>query len=154
MRLRINSVGSYSENTLRFLAIRMKDGEERALKVSASLMAPLVSSEVVLIPIPSRQGHATFTLKLAEYIAQLTGAEVLDICRGKKRESFCELKRKGIRKVNDDFFGFYLTSEAPKNKTVIFIDNVSATGLTAQNAIDLIPNSSVLVLCDTCRREA
>ena len=154
MRLRISSVGSYKENTLRFLAIRMKGGEDRALKVSASLMAPLVPSDAVLIPIPSREGNATFTLKLAEYIAKLSGAEVSDICRGKKRESFCELKRKGIRTVNDDFFGFYLTEEAPKNKTVIFIDNVSATGLTAQNAVDLIPNSSVLVLCDTCHREA
>jgi len=154
MRLRINSVGRYTEQTLRFLAIRMKTGEEKALRASASLMASLVPADSVLIPIPSREGHATFTLRLAELIAERTGAEVSDICRGKKRESFCELKRKGIRTVDDDFFGFYLTDEAPKGKNIIFIDNVSATGLTAQNAVDLIPNSSVLVLCDTCRREA
>jgi predicted amidophosphoribosyltransferase len=149
-QLRIESVGSYRNANLRGLAIGIKENDMRAILKSAELMSGLVKENAVLIPIPSKRGYATNTLKLANLIAKKTGAEVCNILKGKNRQSFCELKRQGVRIVDSEFFGFYLTGDIPEGKRIYLVDNVTATGQTAKNAVDLIPGNivSVLVLAD------
>jgi len=142
---KFQSVGEYTDPQLRTLAIGIKNGDMKSIIISASLMSPFVDGESLLVPMPSRHGYATGTLKLANFISKKTGAEVLNIMKGRTRESFCELKRKG-ETVEDDFFGFYLSGAIPTDKNIIIIDNVIATGQTATNAVRLIPDSSVLVL--------
>lgn len=95
------------------------------------------------MPIPSHNGVADATLKLANAIASITGSQVVDALKGKSRESLYILKKKGV-KVDSDYLGFFLGAELPKGKNIIFIDNVIATGTTANAALKTVDTGSII----------
>ena len=134
--MKLIAVGNYKVKRFNKFAQGIKNNRMIDIILSANLMSKFVEGDCVLVPVPSRHGYATNTLKLANIIAKRTGAEVLNILEGRSRESFCELKRLGKTYIKGDFFGFRLKENAsvPKNRKLVLIDNVYATGKTAENA--------------------
>ena len=53
------------------------------------------------------------------------------------------LKRKG-EKIDMDMLKFKLVEKLPDNRPVIFVDNVVATGTTANAALGLVESGSIL----------
>jgi len=133
----------YSEPGVRETAHLIKDGNPSAIQKAAKEMAALVSSKDILVPIPSRTGKATTTLLLTKAIARLSGARVANILLGKNRQALYDLKQTG-KKVDDSFFGYNLIN-SPKRGNIILIDNVYATGATANAAANDLPDAKVLV---------
>lgn len=109
-------------------------------------MSPLVPEGSILVPIPSRYGYATDTLLLANKIAEMSGAEVKDILKGKRRMSSHEAKARGFTLTPEDF-GFYLT-ENPEGR-IVYIDNVIASGATARAAYGLKDGMFLVYVCVT-----
>jgi predicted amidophosphoribosyltransferase len=124
------------------LVHRVKNNDVAAIEIMARAMAVVAMEylpvDSVLIPVPSHTGHATNTLRLAEQISQLTGLQVLDIVKGKKREPWYALKQQNnLEKViTYEFFGFYLTDYTNDNEPVI-VDTVRDTGCTINTIIKL-----------------
>ena len=133
----------YSEPGVREIAHAMKNGDSMAIHKAAKDMAKFVNEEDILVPIPSRNGRATTTLLLAKAIAKISGSKVANILSGNDRQALYDLKKEG-GKVNDDFFG-YRTKRNPKKSNVVLIDNVYATGATANAASNSFNNARVLV---------
>ena len=133
----------YSEPGVREIAHAMKRGDSMAIHKAAKDMAEFVNQDDILVPIPSRNGRATTTLLLARAIAKISGSKVANILSGNDRQALYDLKKDG-GKVNDDFFG-YRTKRNPKKSNVVLIDNVYATGATANAASNSFNNARVLV---------
>ena len=120
----------------------MKNGNQKSIQKAAAEMAKFVGKDVVLIPMAGHTGIATYTLNLANEIAKLTGAKVLDIMKGRERESFYNMKKQG-NEVNTDDLGLYLTEELP-DADIMIVDNVVSTGTTAKAALELTGKGVVL----------
>lgn len=142
MKYNYITTGEYYSHGRNSIAHGMKNGNEKSIARAASEMAKYVSPDVTLIPIPGHTGVATYTLTLAERIAELTGAKVCDIMRGATRETFYDIKKNG-GKVQKDYLGLYLTEELPQGKIMI-VDNCISTGTTAAAALDLTQRGIVL----------
>lgn len=127
----------------RKISHEIKFGDDEAIAIASEQMAKLVPPNSILVPIPSHDGTANATLKLANAIASITGSQVIDALKGKSRESLYVLKKKGV-KVDSDYLGFFLGTELPNGKNVVFIDNVIATGTTANAALKTVDTGSIL----------
>ena len=138
--------GYYQDLELNTLAKKIKDGDGLAIGLAAEKMSPLVKKGDILVPVPSHNGRAEYTLTLSRQIAELTGAVVMDALAGEKRESSYLLKKKGIMSQAEDL-GFRLIGEIPEGH-VLVVDNVIASGNTARAAVDIIPGATVLALAD------
>lgn len=121
----------------------LKHGDDNAIEVASKQMAKLVPPNSILVPVPSHNGSAECTLKLANAIARVTGSEVVDALKGKSRRSLYEMKKNG-EKINSDYLGFYLDKPIKSGKNVIFVDNVIATGTTANAALATVDTGSVI----------
>lgn len=125
------------------LAHLVKQGDTDAIMQMAQEMATKVPNNAVLIPMPSSSGRATVTLQLANEIAVITGSIVADVLVGNARESLYSLKKQNKSLSNDDM-GIKLMGEVPNGVPVI-VDNVYATGTTANAALEVIPDAHILV---------
>jgi predicted amidophosphoribosyltransferase len=133
MGLEILSVASYYHTPgARQLAHAIKRGDEAAITSAAEAMALLVPPGAVLVPIPGRTGKATVARRLAEVIAERTGAVVADVLEGAERESLYDLKRRGVTPTLKSL-GMRRIGELPPG-TPVLVDNVVATGTTAAAA--------------------
>lgn len=138
--------GYYQNIELNTLAKKIKDGDGIAIRRAAEKMSPLVKKGDILVPVPSHNGRAEYTLTLSRQIAALTGAVVKDVLAGKKRESSYLLKKKGIMLQVGDL-GFRLIGDKPEGH-VLVVDNVIASGNTAKAAVDVISDATVLALAE------
>jgi len=132
-----------SYGSVRALAHGVKDGDIDAIDQASLIMMKYVPVNSVLIPIPSHNGYATYTLKLANFIAKRTKSKVLDILSSKPREMLYKQKKMGVdvskinlefQVVNDDNVKNMLQSA----RNVILIDNVIDSGATYEQAKDVI----------------
>ena len=139
-------VGYYQDLELNALAKKIKDGDEKAIRQAAEKMSLLVKNGDILVPVPSHNGRAGYTLDLSRQIAALSGAVVMDVLAGEKRESCYLLKKKGIMLQAGDL-GFQLIGEKPEGNVRV-VDNVIASGNTARAAVDVISGATVLALAD------
>lgn len=137
METRFFATGNYRANRRNETAHAMKNGENWAVLKASQEMAAFIPSNCVLIPMPSHTGAATYTLKLAQRIARMTSAQVLDILKGARRETLYNLKKQG-RHILPKKLGFYLTEEPPTDKHILILDNVVATGTTATAAVQAV----------------
>ena len=129
------------------LAHGVKAGDLAAIITMAGDLAGLIPRECYLVPVPNRGGFADNTLLLAHFIAGLsTGrAKVLDILKGKPRDSVYALKKEGLE-LDAGLLGFRLSHKSPDDrKKVYLLDNVIATGFTMYAAHKLIPQADILV---------
>lgn len=138
--------GYYQNIELNTLAKKIKDGDGIAIRRAAEKMSPLVKKDDILVPVPSHNGRAEYTLTLSRQIAALTGAVVKDVLAGEKRESSYLLKKKGIMLQVGDL-GFRLIGDKPEGH-VLVVDNVIASGNTVKAAVDVISDATVLALAE------
>lgn len=141
------STGEYYSHGRGSTAHAIKAGNLKSIDKAAKIMAEYVLPEMILVPMANHVGYATYTKTLADEIAKLSGTQVLDVMKGKERDTFYDIKAGG-GDVNKEQLGLYLTAEIPKGKQVLIIDNVVSTGTTAAAAIDLIPGSIMFAYAD------
>ncbi len=92
-----------------------------------------------LIPLPSSDGSTSVNLELLSLIQSLRkDIKIIDILRGRSRESLYKLKKEQ-RAIPNDFFGFYLLKNKFEinNNTYLF-DAVVDTGTTYKAAAECI----------------
>ena len=138
----------YRDHSHSSIAKQVKEEHPDAIAEAAYQMSKRVPKGSILVPMPSRTGKATYTIKLAEAIAKVTDSEVMDVLRGVERESVYESKKKGMR-VDSSSLGLYTTQELPKGKNVVIIDNVIDRGITALAAVEAVKGGSVLAYAFT-----
>lgn len=147
MEYRYISTGEYYSQGRGSTAHAMKNGNSNSIERAAGVMAKYVKPGMLLVPMANHVGHATYTRTLADKIAKLSGAEVADVMKGYTRDTFYDIKSKG-KEINKEQLGLYLTSNLPKDKQILIIDNVVSTGTTAAAAIDLIPGAIMFAYAD------
>ena len=132
------SAAPYDE--VRALAHGIKEGDTTAIKEAARRMAGIINAmpdkeKVILVPMPSHEGHATYTKALADEIAKLTGARTADCLHATPHPSLYDLKRsKGIERLPSPQFRLdesAATKETLQDRIPVIIDNVLDTGTTA-----------------------
>ena len=141
------STGEYYSHGRGSTAHGMKAGNLKSIERAAKIMAKYVKPDMLLVPMANHVGYATYTKTLADEIAKLSGAQVLDVMKGVARETFYDKKARG-EDVTKDELGLYLSAEVPKDKRILIIDNVVSKGTTAAAAIDLIPNAIMFAYAD------
>ena len=137
-----NSKGQIYNKDYTLVLDKAKNGDFEAIKEMAYKMAPLISKDSHLIPIPNRMGIANMTLQLAIEINKITGNPISNIMKGKNRSSVYDIKKLG-KILEPNTLGFYLNDTPPKKSTLI--DNVYATGYTMRQALSLVKNSDIVV---------
>ena len=130
------------------IAKKVKEENPDAISEAAYQMSKRVPKGSILVPMPSRSGKATYTIKLAEAIAKATDSEVKDVLKGEERMSVYEAKKKGL-KIDSRDLGLYVTEKLPKDKNVIIVDNVIDRGITALAAVEAVDGGSVLAYAFT-----
>lgn len=130
------------------IAKKVKEENPDAIAEAAYQMSIRIPKGSILVPMPSRTGNATYTVKLAEAIAKATDSEVRDVLKGKARMSVYEAKQKGIKMTPEDL-GMYTTEELPKGKNIVIIDNVIDKGTTALAAVSAVNGASVVAYAYT-----
>ena len=138
----------YRSHSHSSIAKKVKEENPDAISEAAYQMSKRVSKGSILVPMPSRSGKATYTIKLAEAIAKATDSVVRDVLRGKERMSVYEAKKKGL-KIDSRDLGFYITEKLPKDKNIIIVDNVIDRGITALAAVEAVEGGSVLAYAFT-----
>jgi hypothetical protein len=128
----------YGDPLAREIAHDAKDGDEKAIKEMAIAMAKLIPEGSTLVPVPSRNGKAEMTLKLAMHIADITGSDIANVLTGNKRESLYDIKKSG-GKLNSDQLGISASRSGIKNP--VLIDNVFATGATMAAIKKALPDA-------------
>lgn len=132
----------YYHGKNRQLSHEIKRGDMGAITLAAWEMSEWLEdwSNVALIPIPSHKGHATYTLYMAKSIGK---GEVFDILRCHERPTLYSLKRAN-KKVTYADLQFYCVGQVPSGKRIVFVDNVVASGITAQAAVNAVGQGTVL----------
>lgn len=132
--------GNYAKR-IRYLCHAIKDGNIAAIDEASLIMAKYVPAGSILIPIPSHNGRATYTLKLAQFIAKRSKSKVMDILSSPSRESMYNLKQKNVnvKNVNLNFTGISdddgsIAKILSSVHNVILIDNVVSSGITYEQA--------------------
>ena len=135
------SLGGNYAKRIRYLCHAVKEGDIVAIDEASLIMAKYVPSGSILIPIPSHGGKATYTLKLAQFIAKRSKSKVMDILSSPSRERMYNLKMRNvdIQNVNlnftsaDDDDGS-IANRLSSVRNVILIDNVVSSGVTYEQA--------------------
>ncbi len=97
-----------------------------------------------IIPAPQHTGRAEYTLDIAKIISKETGCKIADVLGCKPRDTLYNLKKKHGAKSIEDSSLYLLTKKFPKYN-VWFLDNVTATGTTFNDARKLIPHLKPLI---------
>lgn len=130
---------------IRWTAHGLKVGNPDAIAVAAIAMARWLPRGAVLVPMPSRTGSPGSTRRLAERIAEIAGATVVDALIGRRRESNYERKRAGKEPLRGAALGMRQAKPLPDGPMWI-VDNVMDTGatMTAAKAALNKPSSALV----------
>ena len=132
------SAAPYDE--VRALAHGIKEGDTTAIKEAARRMAGIINAmpdkeKVILVPMPSHEGHATYTKALADETARLTGSRTADCLHATPHPSLYDLKKsRGIERLPSPQLRLdesAATKETLQDRIPVIIDNVLDTGTTA-----------------------
>lgn len=146
-------ISSKRYTAVRELAHKVKEGDPKAIKKAATMMARYLPPSGVLVPVPSHSGEATVTKTLAQELSRISSFPVYDVLRGTPREKNYDAKNSGHPVTAEDM-GLYQTAALPKGLQPILVDNVIDTGTTAKAAVSALSNDSstmpvLLVLSDS-----
>lgn len=139
------SVGGYG-GKLRDLARKVKNGNETAIEEVADIMAPIIPKNAVLIPASSHTGRATYMLDIANAIAKRTGSDVADILVGPERARQYDQKKETGKPIASKDLGVTVNGEIPEGKVPVVLDNVVATGNTAEACVQALGKGIVCSL--------
>lgn len=104
----------------------------------------ILTKKDYIVPAPQHTGRADYTLKIAKIISEETGCKIADVLGCKPRDTLYNLKKKNGAKSIEDSGLYLLTDDFPKYN-VWFLDNVTATGKTFDDARKLIPHLKPLI---------
>lgn len=104
----------------------------------------ILTKKDYIVPAPQHTGRADYTLKIAKIISEETGCKIADVLGCKPRDTLYNLKKKNGAKSIEDSGLYLLTDKFPKYN-VWFLDNVTATGKTFDDARKLIPHLKPLI---------
>ena len=110
------STGRYYDGINRWVAHKLKDGDNDAIDYAARQIAKLLPQNTVLVPIPGHHGKAEQTMQLARAISSYTHLPIVDALRGIERDSQYDAKKKGQTLSAEDM-GFYRHKDLPSNRT-------------------------------------
>ena len=136
----------YYDKRVREVCHAVKEHDIRAEREMAEYFLNLgfIKKGSVIIPAPQHTGDALYTKRIADIIAQNTGAKVSDILKCTPHETLYSLKkRKALVKPE-----FFLTGDV-SGEDIYFLDNVLDTGTTYFAAKKLINNLKPLVYATT-----
>lgn len=87
----------YSDPVIREICHGIKDRDLEALKMMKHFILDdgMIRKGDLIIPAPQHEGKAIYTLKIAEMIAEETGAVVIDILHSQQRKTMHEQKLSG-----------------------------------------------------------
>lgn len=130
---------------IRDLAHAVKTGNKQAIQKAGELMSKLVpQSGCIFVPIPSHTGKATYTLEIANIIAQKTSGFVSNILSGSERETLYQQKLQGTKPQDVDLGMQQSNLDYPPEmlttKPVYLVDNVVSSGETYKQAIKALIN--------------
>ena len=137
------ALGYYSDCYFKDLSLRVKHGEKDAILEVAPKLASFVNKDSVLVPIPGHLGECTYTWEMAKAIAKISGATIIDALGGFARKSSYECKQEG--KLHNKAVWFFKREDVPAKKHIVLIDNVVATGETANAARMALGNRGVVL---------
>ena len=89
------STGRYYDGINRWVAHKLKDGDNDAIDYAARQIAKLLPQNAVLVPIPGHHGKAEQTMQLAGAISSYTHLPIVDALRGIERDSQYDAKKRG-----------------------------------------------------------
>lgn len=143
----ISFILPYGDN-VRDLVHRVKGGDEDAIIEMASAMAPKIPTDAVIVPMPSHDGTATYSMTLAFHLARMTDGIVIKGLEGKPRASQYRTKKAGGLLRGDDF-GLRLSATGAafrldEEDRVVIVDDVIGTGQTAKAALAVLPKAKVV----------
>jgi hypothetical protein len=108
-------------------------GHEEAVWAMAHALAANARAGDVIVPMPGRNGYAEGMLRVSNAIADLTGARVVDLLSGHRRDSLYEVKKQGGA---GSLHGIELGFRARFGRgQVLLVDSVVDTGTTARAAL-------------------
>lgn len=126
------------DHPVRRVAHALKTGDTAAIEEAALAMAERLPKGAVLVPMPNCMGEAGPTRKLADRIAEIAQATVVDALSGQARDSNYARKKAGKEPLRGA--ALLITQSAELTKGPVFVvDNVIGTGATmaaAQAALD------------------
>lgn len=132
--------GGYRKR-IRYLCHSVKEGNIVAIDEASLILAKYVPPGSILIPIPSHDGVATYTLTLARFIAKRSKSKVMDILSSPPRERMynAKMKNNDVNNINLNFSGAddkdgSIAKMLTRARNVILIDNVVASGITYEQA--------------------
>ena len=131
------SLGGAYRKRIRYLCHLVKEGDIEAIDEASLILAKYVPAGSILIPVPSHGGVATYTLKLAQFIAKRSKSKVMDILSSPARERMYNLKmqKADVKNVNLNFSAAsdvdgQIAQKLAGARNVILIDNVVSSGIT------------------------
>ena len=149
---------AYTSPSHQWVANAIKTGNTMAIGQAAQEMAQLVPDNAVLVPMPNHHGQTTDdtdTVVLAEAISKITGRPVIRALAGVERESRKADKAKPKSKqMKAADLGFRQVAEIPEGTVPYFVDNVIASGLTAEAAHRALGNNGVTLAYAKSTRSA
>ena len=149
---------SYSDPNHRWVANAIKEGNMTAVRTAAQEMATMVPDNAVLVPMPNHYGQVTDdtdTMILAKEISKITGRPVVAALEGTERESRQADKQKPkSQQMKAEDLGFRQVAELPEGTVPYIVDNVIASGLTAQAAHEALGNNGVTLAYAKTTRSA
>lgn len=129
----INVYSNYDYSQIREIAHLVKKNNRDGIYLGAEIIESALSpirGDVVLVPIPNRNGNAVYTRGVADIISKRNGVEMIDCLKSQPHISLYDQKLKyGFNNIN--LIKCYTTISIPESKTIVLIDNVLDTGTTA-----------------------
>lgn len=143
--------GTPEAEEVRAVAHGLRGPDESAVRAAALALAPLVPSNVTLIPVPSSDGSTTANRRLARAIAELTSSSVRDGLVRDPGESQWRRRRDGRPSQGPEDMAVRWRGDPALGEPWL-VDNVISTGATAEAAARALGRSAVVLVWADARR--
>lgn len=142
----VGACGTYSK--FRKLAHGLKQNtpeiiEEATEKMESAVKALPNYQYGILVPVPSHEGRATYTLQVAKNLSERLGLPVADILKCQPHEMLYSSKKEGMDMQQVEL-NFTKSGELPSSKIPILVDNVLDTGKTLTASIAVLNRADTM----------
>lgn len=137
--IKFTSTSRYYDGNTPRIAHLLKENDPQTIDMVASMLSKLLPPLSVIVPVPNRCGYARETLTLARKLSSMSGAPIADVLKGNERKSLYNVKKQG-KILSENELGFKRVGTLPLFRKPVILDNVTATGLTAESAYHALGN--------------